>query len=61
MNSQPRGKRTVDSNNIPRVVVHDNRVGDCVDHPDPALPGSMDLFKETRMLEEAAKSDPKKC
>ena len=57
MNSKPRGKRTVDSNNISLRVVNDNRVRNRINDPDPPLPGTMHLFKQARVLKQAAKTD----
>lgn len=56
MNSQPRGERTVDSNDFPFRVVNNDRVRNRINDPDPALPLTMHLFKQARVFEQAAKT-----
>jgi hypothetical protein len=57
MHSKPRGKRTIDSNNISLSVVNDNRVRNRINDPDPPLSGTVYLFKQARVLEQSPKAE----
>ena len=61
MNAQSCGERTIDSNNISLRIVNDDRVRNRINHPDPPLPGTMHLFKQARVFEQAAKTDAEEC
>src|SRR5580692_3421911 len=57
MNSKPRGEGSIDSNDISFGVVYDNGVRNRVNHAHPTLAGTMDLFKQAGVFEQAAKID----
>src|SRR6202521_541693 len=61
MNPEPRGQRSIDSNDISVRAVDDNRVRNRVNYPDPPLPGTMHLFKQASVVEQSAKTDAQEC